>query len=446
MSLEHALLLALQPWRTAPGLCVALSGGLDSSVLLHALVSLSRTQPLPPIRAIHIHHGLQPAADAWAEHCRQLCVRLDVPLQVVRVQVAPGASLERAAREARYAAFAERLGPGELLLSAQHRDDQAETLLFRLLRGSGLRGLGGMPQVRVLGAGVLLRPLLQHSRAELQAYAEAQQLGWVEDPSNQDLRFARNYLRQRVMPLLWQRWPQGSAVLARAAQHLSEAQQLLDERARDDLATAGSPGDFAWLPCPSLALAPLVALSGVRQRNALRYWLAGLGESMPDSAHWSGWEALRDAGVDAAPVWQLAQGRLQRAGGRIYWLTGDWCEMPPAPPRWPLPGDSLALPGNGSLRLEGAGAVPPGLQVRYRRGGEQLVVAGRGRRDLKRLLNESGLPPFVRARLPLLYAGEQLLAVANLPVLSTLSGSTARLVWLPPACAAASQGGAAFQV
>ncbi len=142
---------ALQPWRSASGWCVALSGGLDSTVLLHLLAGLAQREALPPLSAIHIHHGLQSAADAWPAHCRELCAALSVPLQVEYVQVASGASLERAAREARYAAFAARLGIGELLLTAQHRDDQAETLLFRLLRGAGVQGLSAMPMSRALG-------------------------------------------------------------------------------------------------------------------------------------------------------------------------------------------------------------------------------------------------------------------------------------------------------
>ncbi|MBT9532242.1 MAG: tRNA lysidine(34) synthetase TilS, partial [Pseudomonas sp.] len=167
MSLESRLLTALSPWCAAPGWCVAFSGGLDSTVLLHLMVSLSRRMALPQVRAVHVEHGLQAVAAAWPAHCQQVCTALGVPLRVRAVQVAPGASLERAAREARYAAFADELEAGELLLTAQHRDDQAETLLFRLLRGAGVRGLAGMPASRALGRGHLLRPLLTASRAEL---------------------------------------------------------------------------------------------------------------------------------------------------------------------------------------------------------------------------------------------------------------------------------------
>lgn len=432
MSIETRLLSSLQPWFDAPAWRVALSGGLDSSVLLHLLVHLRRTQPLPPLCAIHVHHGLQAQADAWAEHCQRLCDDLGVALEIVRVRVEGGASLERAAREARYAAFRERLGAHELLLTAQHLDDQAETLLFRLLRGAGVRGLSGMPPVRELGAGRLLRPLLDVTRQQLQGYAATHQLDWVEDPSNQDLHYSRNYLRHRVVPVLHERWPQVANALARTAQHLREAQTLLDERADEDLAQAAGGAPFPWLTCPSLDLSVLSALSPARQRNALRRWLDSLGAAMPDSDHWAGWDALRDAAVDAEPIWRLGLGELRRAGGRVYWLSGDWCAPPPLSVEWEPQVGELCLPGNGSLRLEGAGALSGPVRVRYRQGGEQLLIPGRGTRDLKRLLNENGLPAFVRARLPLLWRDEQLLAVANLPSLCEVAGSGLRLIWTPP--------------
>ncbi|UVL62822.1 tRNA lysidine(34) synthetase TilS [Pseudomonas sp. B21-032] len=406
----------LSPWLTAPSWCIALSGGLDSSVLLHLLASLSRQQPIPPIRAIHIHHGLQAAADAWPAHCQRLCDALGVELQIIRVKVAPGASIEQGARDARYAAFTAALHPGEILLTGQHREDQAETLLFRLLRGAGLRGLGAMPGQRPLGQGLLLRPLLGVSRNDLQAYAKAQQLSWIEDPSNTDTQFSRNYLRHQVFPALLQRWPQAAQNLARSAEHLSEAQGLLDELAQDDLARAATPAAFDWLGLDSLDLEVLRELSPARQRNALQYWLAPR-TRLPDSRHWAGWEALRDAASDGRPLWQLTDGQLHRAAGRIWWLAGDW--LMPAGGRqvWADPHKALTLSHNGSVSL--SGTLPQGpLHIAYRQGGETLTIAGRGQRDLKRLLNEAQLPSFARSRLPLLYCAGQLLAVANLPGLS----------------------------
>ena len=428
-ALELRLRQALQPWRTAPAWRIAFSGGLDSSVLLHLLADWARSEGLPPLSAIHVHHGLQPAADAWPEYCAQFCARLDIPLEVVRVQVAPGASLEQAARRVRYAAFAERLGSGEVLLGAQHRDDQAETLLLRLLRGAGVRGLAAMPDVRSMGRGSLVRPLLEVSRAELEDYARANGLAWVEDPSNQQLEYSRNFLRRQVLPLLQQRWPRAASSLARTAALMAEAQHLLDELAQQDLAAAQAGSDCRWLNLPSLALAPLRELTSARQRNALRHWLAGL-TLAPDENHWAGWECLRDAKPDATPRWRLEGGELQRSGERVWWLPDGWLASVSGPVDWPDPSVELQLPGNGSLRLEGAPPIGR-LQIRYRSGGEVMAVSGRGRRDLKRLLNEAAMPAFARKRLPLLYCNGELIAVANLP---QLSAGRCALNWCAPGC------------
>lgn len=430
-ALDNRLRQALAPWRTASAWCVAFSGGLDSSVLLHLLAELARREAVPALSAIHVQHGLQPVAAAWPEHCRQFCAALGIPLQVVAVQVAAQASVEQAARQARYAAFAEHLQPDAVLFSAQHRDDQAETLLFRLLRGAGVRGLAAMPGQRPLGRGTLLRPLLDCSRAELQGYAEAHGLSWIEDPSNADTRFSRNFLRQRVMPLLAERWPQASVALARSAAHLSEAEQLLGELARMDLQAARGEPLFPWLALPSLELSLVTQLSDARQRNLLRHWLAPLSR-MPDSDHWAGWRDLRDAAGDASPVWKLADGELHRADGRLYWLSADWL----APPVLPDPAvvrvqGTSELPGNGEVQIRGE--LPAGRwHLRYRLGGESLHLPERGRRDLKRLLNEWRVPAFVRPRLPLLFDGDELMAVANLAQSASLQACGVRLHWSPP--------------
>ena len=431
MSLESRLLQALGPWRQAPAWRVAFSGGLDSTVLLHLLAELRCSVELPPLSAIHVHHGLQSGADAWVEHCRAQCAALGVPFAVRHVRVAAGASLERAARAARYAAFAEVLGRDEVLFAAQHRDDQAETLLLRLLRGAGVRGLAGMHASRPLAAGWLVRPLLGVGRTELEAWARNRRLAWIEDPSNRDTTLARNFLRHEILPRLARHWPATSAVLARDAEQLAEADALLGELAALDLQAATVPARPPWLRLPSLALAPLRRLSAARQRNALREWLRDL-TLPPEREHWAGWSDLRDAGADAAPIWRLAGGELHRAGGQLWWLSGDWLLPPPVPfVDWIAPGRPLVLPGNGRVWLEGA--VPEGaLQIRYRQGGEVLELPGRGHRDLKRLLQESGVPAFVRGRLPLLYAGQQLLGVANLAASRTAPAAAWRLCWEPP--------------
>lgn len=415
MSLESAVLARLAAWRDAPLWRVAYSGGLDSCVLLHLLARAAQRHELPPIRAVHVHHGLQAAAEGWPAHCQQLCDALGVALDVQYVQVVPGASLERAAREARYAAFAGLMGPGEVLLLAQHQDDQAETLLYRLLRGAGVSGLAAMAHSRRLGPGHAVRPLLEVPRKTLEAYATSQGLRWVEDPSNGDTGFARNFLRQDILPRLAAHWPAASAVLTRAAAHQAEAQTLLQELAEIDLQRSRGHLGVSWLNIPCLDLPALRQLSEARQRNLLRHWLCDQ-TRMPDSRHWQGWADLRDAAADGTPLWRLEGGELRRHGDRLLWLGAGWHtpwsshEQP-----WPTVRQPLELPGNGVVRL--VGQVPDGrLSIGYRQGGEVLNVPGRGRRDLKRLLQEAGVPEFIRPRLPLLRRDGQVVAVANLPL------------------------------
>ena len=430
IDLPSRLLRVLEPWRNAAHWRIAFSGGLDSTVLLHLLASLATSESLPPLSAVHIHHGLQAAADAWPSHCQSVCDALGVPLLIERVRVQPGASLERAARNARYAVFSALTQANDVLLTGQHRDDQAETLLFRFMRGAGVRGLAGMPKQRPVGQGTLIRPLLEVSRSELEAYAQAHQLHWIEDPSNQDRQFSRNYLRHQVMPLLSGRWPQAQVSMARSAAHLREAQGLLDELAQIDLAQAATAHDFQWLGLPSLALAPLAALSAARQRNALSHWLEPL-TRLPDTDHWSGWTDLCDAAPDASPIWRLADGELHRSAGRLWWLSGDWLRTPVIGCEWQSPASALRLGDNGRVMFSGQTPVGP-LQIRYRQGGEVMHLADRGHRDLKRLLNERAVPGFVRGRLPLLFRGEQLLAVANLRGLDGSVQDGWHLHWQPP--------------
>lgn len=409
--------LELERWRSASGWCVALSGGLDSSVLLYLLHAYLQQQSGPPLRAVHIQHGLQAAALAWPQHCLRLCDRLGVPLEILEVQVAATASVEQAARQARYQAFADNLQPGEVLMLGQHADDQAETLLLRLLRGAGVRGLQAMPLQRALGQGQLARPLLQIPRQQLLDYALARQLDWVEDPTNQQDDYDRNYLRNQVMPLLKQRWPGTLAVFSRTCRQMQRSAALLDELAGQDLQQAACRPQPDWLQLPTLQLQELRKLSRERQINLLRYWL-GDKTLLPDERHWAGWDSLCRAGTDAQPQWQLDNGVLVRSGQQLYWLATDWLEQPVAPELTISTAGNYLLPGNGVLEIQGPLAQE--LEVCYRQGGEQMQLAGRGRRDLKRLLQEAQVPWFVRQRLPLLFHKQQLVAVANYPRLSAI--------------------------
>ncbi len=419
----------LKPWQQAPAWCVAFSGGLDSTVLLHILATHIPLGSRPALRAIYIHHGLQQAAEGWPAHCQSVCEQLGVALSVIKIKVAQQASVEQAARNARYAAFAEQLQPEELLLMAQHQDDQAETLLYRLLRGSGVTGLQAIPRQRVLGQAHLLRPLLGISRQELEDYAQQYQLSWVEDPSNAEEYFDRNFLRRQIMPLLKQRWPATLSVLQRTTEHMREAQQLLDDLAQLDLQQAQLVAPISWLPLAGLQLDKLAKLSDRRQKNLLRYWLANK-TSAVETQHWAGWYDLRDAKADAQPVWRLQQGALVRYQQQLYWLPESWLAPVEAVQLEITKPGRYVLPGNGVLEVQGE--LPGLLHIRYRHGGEQMQLPTRGRRDLKRLLQEQNIPQFLRQRIPLAYMQQQLIAVANCSSLQGAKAKQFQLYWYPP--------------
>lgn len=408
----------LGPCMGAPAWWLGLSGGLDSMVLLELLVQARQSAEIPPLHAIHIHHGLHPEADAWAAHCQRACDARSVPLTVVRVSVEQGASIEQAARDARYAAFAEVLPEGAELLLAHHADDQLETLLFRLLRGTGVNGLAGMPRRRPLGRGWLSRPLLDASRAQLASWAQQQGLQWIDDPANQDARFARTALRHQLLPTLREGWPQVDQSLLRLADHAREASELLDELALADMGEAAVPADDPWLQAwPSLLLAPLLALSQARQRNLLRFWLRQQGLLMPDQRRLDHWLQQLAAGDDAQPQLRLDGRRLYRSSDRL-WLVADAWPSGGEPQLLAPVGVQPLLAGNGALccmpsagGLRAPGAA--GWQIRYRQGGEQIRLAGRPAQSVKQLLQQARVPAWLRPSVPLLYSGGELVSVAG---------------------------------
>lgn len=350
----------------------------------------------------------------------------------VAVRPEAGESLEAAARRVRHGEFARALSPGEMLLLAHHRDDQAETVLLRLLRGAGVHGLAAMAPVRPQGAGMLARPLLDVPRRAIDEYARRHGLVWVEDPSNQDAGFDRNFLRLQVLPRLAERWPGADATLARAAENASEAAWLLDELAAEDLAAVAAGS--------RLRLEPLRALSPRRQRNLLRYWIRAAGREVPDRARLeAGLDALLRAGSDRLPELVWPQGRIRRYRGELY-LAQSGPPAPLRPIRWdlsaplPLPDGRLeAVPAMGEgLRADLAGRAD--VSVRPRLGGERCRLAGRSHsQSLKKLLQEAGVAPDERGRLPLLYVGERLAAVADRWICEGFQaapgGPGLRLVW-----------------
>ncbi|PRB84159.1 tRNA lysidine(34) synthetase TilS [Pseudomonas sp. MYb185] len=412
----QALLGQLAPCMDAPVCWLGLSGGLDSMVLLDAMAQLRRQHPLPPLKAIHVHHGLHPDADQWTEHCVRACAARDIPLHVERVCLPAGGNIEELARDARYGVFERLLGPGHCLLLAHHRDDQLETLVFRLLRGTGLRGLAGMPRSRALGRGQLLRPLLPWTRQQLSDWAGRQQLDWIEDPANADPRYARTALRHELLPQLRQRWPSMPDSLLRLAEHAAEANQLLDERAGEDLQLAARAPADAWLRAwPSLELTAVLALSPARQNNLLRYWLHGQGIRLPDQRHLHSLVAQLGAAPDSQPVVPLADAQLYRSSGRLWLLPAGGV---PAGIEQPLPQlvDTRLMAGNGRLCLRAGNDIaqrPGHWRIGYRRGGEQIKLPGRPHQSLKSLFQQAAIPAWLRPAVPLLYCDDRLISVAG---------------------------------
>ncbi|NNM62704.1 MAG: tRNA lysidine(34) synthetase TilS [Steroidobacteraceae bacterium] len=411
----HALAASLRaqlPPR-ASGMVVALSGGADSACLLAAAAAAAAG--VMPLRAVHVDHGLQAAAADFRRLCTTLCAHLGVPLSILTVAVgaAPGASLEEAARDARYAALAAQLAPGECLLTAHHAEDQAETVLLQALRGCGPAGLAGMPRCRPLGRGEHLRPFLEVPRRELGRCVASLGLDTAVDPMNRDPRFDRAHLRLRVWPGISERWPGAAGALGRTARHAAEALELLNALADEDLAGLRDGAE--------LSVARLRALAPARRRNALRRWI-GERAVPPPAARLA--EALRqclDAREDHVPAIIWGEHALRRYRGRIY-LT------PAVPARFadPLSWNPHVEPtlelghGLGRLRwVERAGGLaaallPPTLTVRARCGGESLRLAPRApTRTVQHLCQAEGVPPWMRAALPFVYAGPRLIAVAD---------------------------------
>ncbi len=377
---------------------VALSGGLDSVALLH-LLSLQPALRARGLRALHVHHGLHADADRWAAHCAALCTALGVPLQVARVDVARGvgAGLEAAARDARRGAFAAALGADEVLALAHHRDDQAETFLLRALRASGVDGLASMRPWQRFASGWLWRPLLAVPRSELLAWVEARGLQWIEDPANADLAHDRNFLRHRLLPLLRERWPGADGAFARSAALAAQESGLLAEG--DAAALAAARGvDPATLSVPALR-----ALPRARRARVLRRWIEAMGlPSLPARGVARIESDLLPVAGDggAAFAWEDAVVRRWRD------LLHAGRQRPPLPPGWRARWDGrdpLVLPGGGELRLEGADAFDAPLAVAPRAGGERVALPGRAHSHaLKHVLQDLGVPPWRRARLPLL--------------------------------------------
>jgi tRNA(Ile)-lysidine synthase len=395
---------------------VAFSGGLDSTVLLHALKAAVDAGNDVPILAVHVDHGLHPDAADWTRHCRDVAREIGVAVRCLSVEVAmdTGLGIEAAARAARYHALEAEMQPGDWLLSAHHRDDQAETLLLNLVRGSGPVGIAGIGELRRFGPGWLVRPLLGFSRSSLESYARAAGLDWVEDPANRDLRFDRNFLRHEIVPALRARWPDIASRLDRSARHAGAAAELLGELAAIDLEALG--GAPARLPIDGL-----LELSPERQRNVLRHALRRIGLPMPPEVKINRvLDEVIPAREDAQPLVSWRGAEVRRYRGALYLSAALSPELPESTT---IGGEDVALgQGMGTLSFQhdadlglAAALVGQGLRLEFRRGGEQFRPYGHAHtRKLKKLLQDEGIVPWMRDRLPLLYAGDRLVAVADL--------------------------------
>ena len=399
--------------RSGVPVIVAYSGGMDSHVLLH-LCAESRL----PVSAIHVHHGLQNEADAWAQHCQHVCEALSVPMQIAYVDARPARrqSPEEAAREVRYQAFEELMPDNSILLTAQHADDQSETVLLQLFRGAGAAGLSAMAESVSLSKGrVHLRPLFNCSRQMLYDYARQHHLQWVEDPSNQDTRLARNYLRHEVLPRLKTYWPSLNGALSEAARLQQENVEILDAMAELDWQASQSDNRNA------LDINALEALSPSRQGNLLRYWLRQAGLTPSRKLMRAIQNNILTVSADADPVIERGGCQIRRFRHRLM-----ICKKPPVRKaecyRW-QPAISPELPLSETEKLVCMETIRGGLQpslknevleVRTRLGGERIRFAGRAHHQrLKTLFQAAGIPPWQRQSIPLLYHNDQLIGVAG---------------------------------
>jgi tRNA(Ile)-lysidine synthase len=419
----------LQGVATARRYLVGFSGGLDSTVLVHALKQASGS--VTPVVAVHINHAMQPDAGVWEEHCRSVAEALGVEFvaRTVVVTEDEGVGLEAAARGARYAAFKELMQEGDVLLTAHHADDQAETLLLNLMRGSGVAGLAGIGASQPFGPGLLIRPMLSVSRQDLERYARERELEWFDDPSNLDPRFDRNYLRSEILPRLRQRWPAVAARLGHSAGLAAEAARLQDELAWLDLCGLAETAETDGTVPDRLAVIGLTKLSSARQRNVLRCAIRASGlPQAPAKRLREIQEQMLTAREDAAPLVRWPGAEVRRYRTKLYLLRAEAHPLPDPATLPLLYGDGREIPlgSLGALCLERTADTPAepgidptlvtdGLAIRFRSGGEKIKPYGRKEtRPLKKLLQEQAVVPWMRRNLPLLYAGSTLVAVADL--------------------------------
>lgn len=401
-------------------LTVAYSGGLDSHVLLHLIAELPQLRPDIQIRALHINHRLQTQSDEWAEHAAETAQSLGVPISVVPVDIESSHQdgPEAAARLARYSAFSEHLEPGEHIMLAQHADDQAETFILQALRGSGPDGLASIPKKRVFSKGFMSRPLLACTREQLQAYASQHDLNPIHDPSNDDRRFDRNFLRHEILPKLKTRWPAATRTLARSANRCSAASQTLLGLAQEDLRQVRLRG------VSELSVSEIKTLPRERAYNALRLWVRQSGLRMPrlqDLAEV--YRQLVTSRPDSQGIVNVRDYEFRRHKDRLYLLPP---QKEPAAFHydWEAPFEPLYIAEIDQVLTlqdcirQGIQIPTQGAMIIRSRVGSELIKLGEPafHKAVKKLLQEASVPPWLRDVTPLIYIEGRLAAVWDIAV------------------------------
>ena len=425
MALLPALIAQIDSLQTASRIFVGFSGGADSHSLLHALVELSRREALPPIIALHINHGLHDDANDWSAHCAAVASDLGVEFHERVVSVDAGASPEAQARDARYSVFESFLSDGDVLLLGHHLDDQVETVLFRLIRGAGPSGLAGIPEKRPLGRGLLMRPLLGITRDQIESYAGSHQLAYLNDGSNDDTRYDRNFLRHEVLPLIESRWPGYRSGFARSATLSGE------------LAASGHFDNLTEYTRYGGPYLPMDVHDAKSLHRALHGWLKELNAPLPEFVALEEFaRQCMHAQGDKLPELKVGGYLLQRWRQAIHLYSGDIdcdfdisCEV----------GGALAGRWGSIAWQEADMGLPAGVSIRVRapRHGEAVSLGQRPRRSVGQWLQEAGVPPYLRGCYPLVQVGDEIIAIPDVGLVSDCSNLSLCKgglvpVWTPP--------------
>ena len=419
----------LNKFNKANYLYVGYSGGLDSHVLLHVIIKLIGKKR---ITAVHVNHQLSSNSDIWQKHCEDRCLEIGVDIICKTVSIKNrGTGIEDAARNARYSVFEKLLKKNDLLILAHHADDQIETMLFRLFRGSGIKGMSGMPISRLLGNGELFRPLLPFFRRDLESYASANQINWIEDDSNLDIAFDRNFIRHKLIPTINERWPNSSFKLNRSANIFAESDFLINILAQKDFKIVKEVSErVGW----SISIDKLNGFEIIRQKNILRYWFNLHNLTLPSHAVLdNALNQMIGSKIDAEPIVSWGDLQLRRFNKKLYLLPLNFEDpnysvkkkkgrelLEKNSIKWDgsshliLPDSSslcVKLKMKGGLRID----VKKNLEIRFRSGGERCKPQGRsGSNTLKKLFQEYSLEPWLRNNIPLIYIDNRLAAVGDL--------------------------------